>query len=90
MCTGPCEASDNFVPTSHGLVHNPVNIRECGTHHPDDLFQTLSSLPLTWKRIKLDEVDRDKFVGLLQPPLINDLFQKPGDDCGVAGYDLGL
>src|SRR5271167_4016717 len=67
MRAGPCEASDNLVSTSHCLVYNPMNIGECGAHHSDDLFQTLSSLPLTRKRIKLDKVDRDKFVGLLQP-----------------------
>jgi len=83
MRTSPREASDDLISTSHRLIRNPVNIGECNAHHPDDLFQTLSSLPLPRKRIKLDKIDRDQFIGLLQPPLVDDPLQKPGDDCNV-------
>ena len=84
MRAGPCEASDNLVSTSYRLVHNPMHIGECNAHRPDDLFQPLSSLPLSGKWIKLDKIDRNQFVGLLQPSLIDDLFQKPGNDCNVC------
>ena len=68
----PCEACDNLVARSYRFLDSPVNVRERGPHHRDDLFQTFSPLSLSGQGIEFDEVLFYKLVGCIEASLVND------------------
>jgi len=63
-----------------------MNVRKADTHHPDHIFQPLTSLLLTRERIKLDKILLDEFSGSFELPLVDNFFYEPLESCDISGF----
>src|SRR5215469_2937954 len=80
----PDVVAGHLLPLSYQFFNGPLQVGEGRAHHGDDVYQSLSSLRLSRKGIKLDKVFRYQFRGHGHVALVNDLL----GEASLTGFVL--